>query len=127
MAAADAELGVGVSEVVLHRLGAQVQLGGRLPVGQPGCDQACYPEFLRGQAGQVRVAALPGPDAERVELRFGRAREGPCPQSTERLFGSPHRLDGLTAPLKQGKASPVLQIKYSTVEGQRHAASGEAA
>ena len=50
MAAADAELGERVSEVVLDRLRAQVQLGGGLPIGEPRRDQAHYPQFLRGKA-----------------------------------------------------------------------------
>src|SRR5271166_6377999 len=61
MTAADAELGEGVSQVILDGLGAQVQLGGGLAIGQPRRHQPGHPQFLGAEPRQAGVAARPGP------------------------------------------------------------------
>jgi len=122
MAAADAELGEGVSEVVLDGLGAQVQLGGRFAVGQPGGHQPCHPQFLGGEPRQAGVATGPGPQAGTCKLRFAGLHEGNRSQDAEDMVSGMHRIDGGAVPLQLGQAPTMLKIQQPAVERQGLAA-----
>src|SRR5215469_18408839 len=103
----------------LDRLRAEVQLGSDLAIRQARRHRSCHPEFLTGQATEVSVVAVTGPQTQRIQLQPGALRKWASAEGSEDLVRGPERGDRCLAPLHPGKTPAVFKLQQTAVERER--------
>jgi hypothetical protein len=110
VSAAEFQLGEHAGEVILDRLRAEIQLGSDLPIRQARRHRSCHPELLNGQATEVGVMTVSGPQTQHMQLQSGALRKGVSAESSEDLLRRPERTDRGLAPLQPEKTSAVFKL-----------------
>src|ERR1700694_4060887 len=116
-ARADAELAENLAQVKLDSLGAQEELGGHFPVGQPGSHQTGDRDLMWREANSVLVSPPPGSQATGRELALTTTKVGLGAQLDQVGVSRPQLRGGGTPTAQAAQEAAIGQLNASLLEG----------